>query len=81
LNDIYPASEEPIAGVNSQALCKAIRKTGQRSVEYIAQAEGTIEYLLNTVRPKDTVITLGAGNIYKIGEALLKQLAAREIKK
>ena len=81
LNDIYPASEEPIAGVNSQALCEAIRKTGKRSVEYIAQAEGTIEYLLNTVKPKDTVITLGAGNIYKIGEALLKQLAARGIKK
>jgi UDP-N-acetylmuramate--alanine ligase len=81
LNDIYPASEEPIAGVNSQALCEAIRKTGHPSVEYIAQAEGTIEFLLKTVRPKDTVITLGAGSIYKIGEALLKQLAAREIKK
>ena len=81
LNDIYPASEEPIAGVNSQALCEAIRKTGHRSVEYIAQAEDTIEFLLNTVRPKDIVITLGAGSIYKIGEALLKQLAAKEIKK
>lgn len=81
LNDIYPASEEPIAGVNSQALCEAIRKTGHRRVEYIAQVEGTIEFLLNTVRPKDTVITLGAGSIYKIGEAFLKQLAAREIKK
>jgi UDP-N-acetylmuramate--alanine ligase len=81
LNDIYPASEEPIAGVNSQALCEAIRKTGHPSVEYIAQAEGTIEFLLKTVRPKDTVITLGAGSIYKIGEALLKQLEARDIKK
>jgi len=80
LNDIYPASEEPIVGVNSQALCEAIRKTGNVSVEYIAQAEGTIEFLLKTVRPKDTVITLGAGSIYKIGEALLKQLATREIK-
>ena len=81
LNDIYPASEEPIAGVNSQALCEAIRKTGHLRVEYIAQAEDTIEFLLNTVRPKDTVITLGAGSIYKIGEAFLKQLAARGIKK
>ena len=81
LNDIYPASEEPIAGVNSQVLCEAIRKTGHPSVEYIAQAEGTIEYLLNTVKPKDIVITLGAGSIYKIGEALLAQLAAREVKK
>ena len=81
LNDIYPASEEPIAGVNSQVLAEAIRKAGHRHVEYVAQAEGTIEFLLNTVKPKDTVITLGAGSIYKIGEALLKQLSAREIKK
>ena len=81
LNDIYPASEEPIAGVNSQVLCEAIRKTGHPSVKYIAQPEGTIEYLLNTVKPKDIVITLGAGSIYKIGEALLAQLAAREVKK
>jgi UDP-N-acetylmuramate--alanine ligase len=81
LNDIYPASEEPIAGVNSQVLAEAIRKAGHRHVEYIAQAEGTIEFLLNTVKPKDTVLTLGAGSIYKIGEALLKQLSARETKK
>ena len=50
LNDIYPASEEPIAGVNSQLLAEAIRKAGHRSVEYIAQAEGTIEFLLKTVK-------------------------------
>jgi UDP-N-acetylmuramate-alanine ligase len=59
----------------------AIRKTGQSQVEYIPQAEGTIEYLLKTVKPKDTVLTLGAGSIYKIGEAFLKQLAARETRK
>jgi len=81
INDIYPASEEPIAGVNSQVLAEAIRKAGHRHVEYIAQAEGTVEFLLNTVKPKDTVLTLGAGSIYKIGEALLKQLSARETKK
>ena len=78
LNDIYPASEEPIAGVNSQVLAEAIRKAGHRGVEYIAQAEGTIEFLLKTVKPKDIVMTLGAGSIYKIGEALLVQLAAKE---
>ncbi|MCX5849967.1 MAG: UDP-N-acetylmuramate--L-alanine ligase [Deltaproteobacteria bacterium] len=81
VNDIYPASEEPIAGINSAVLCEAIRKTGQTHVEYIPQAEGTVEYLLKTVKAKDTVATLGAGSIYKIGEAFLKQLAAREAKK
>jgi UDP-N-acetylmuramate--alanine ligase len=80
LNDIYPASEEPIAGVNSAALCAAIQKTGHPRVEYIGKAEDTIEYLLKIVQPNDAVFTLGAGSVYKIGEAFLKQLAAREQK-
>jgi UDP-N-acetylmuramate--alanine ligase len=81
INDIYPASEEPIAGINSAALCEAIRQTGQPHVKYIAQAEGTIKFLLKTVKAKDTVATLGAGSIYKIGEEFLKQLTAGKIKK
>lgn len=80
VNDIYPASEEPIAGINSAALCAAIKATGHPHVEYIANADDTIEYLLKIVRPDDAVFTLGAGSVYKIGEAFLKQLAAREEK-
>ena len=80
LNDIYPASEEPIAGINSAALAEAIKKTGHPHVEYIARPEDTVEYLLKTIKPQDTVLTLGAGSVYKIGETLLKQLAAREAK-
>src|SRR4030043_897996 len=78
LNDIYPASEEPIAGINSAALWAAIKQTGHPQVEYIAKQKETIEFLLGAVKPKDTVITLGAGSIYKIGEEFLKELAQRE---
>lgn len=81
INDIYPASEEPIAGINSAALCEAIRQTGQVHVKYISQAESIIKYLLKTTKAKDTVVTLGAGSIYKIGEIFLKQLRTRKIKK
>lgn len=81
MNDIYPASEEPIAGINSAVLCEAIRKAGKTHVEYIPKTEDIIEYLLKTVQEKDTVATIGAGSIYKIGEAFIKQLVAREEKK
>jgi UDP-N-acetylmuramate--alanine ligase len=81
VNDIYPASEEPIAGIHSAALCEAIRQTGHKHVEYIPDAEATVDYLLKTIREKDTVATIGAGSIYKIGEAFIKQLVAREKKK
>ncbi len=80
LNDIYPASEEPIAGINSAALWAAIKETGHPHVEYIAKPEDTLEYLLKIVQPDDTVITLGAGSVYKIGEVFLKQLAMRKAK-
>lgn len=81
MNDIYPASEEPIAGINSAVLCEAVRKAGKTHVEYIPKTEDIIEYLLKTVQEKDTVATIGAGSIYKIGEAFIKQLVAREEKK
>jgi UDP-N-acetylmuramate--alanine ligase len=61
-------------------LVLAIKKAGHLHVEYIAKPEETIEYLLQIVRPDDAVFTLGAGSVYKIGEAFLKKLAAREAK-
>ncbi len=77
LNDIYPASEAPIPGINSAALWAAIKEGGHPHVEYIAQAQNTIDFLLSAARPGDTVITLGAGSVYKIGEAFLEQMKKR----
>jgi len=78
LNDIYPASEAPIPGINAAALWAAIRESGHPNAEYIGQAQNTLDYLLGTVGPGDTVLTLGAGSVYKIGEALLEALTQGE---
>jgi UDP-N-acetylmuramate--alanine ligase len=80
LNDIYPASEAPIPGINSAALWAAIKEGGHPHVEYIAQAQSTIDFLLANAKPGDTVITLGAGSVYKIGEGLLAELAKKGAK-
>jgi UDP-N-acetylmuramate--alanine ligase len=80
LNDIYPASEAPIPGINSAALWAAIKEGGHPHVEYIAQAQNTIEFLMANARPGDTVITLGAGSVYKIGEAFLAEAAKKGAK-
>lgn len=74
LNDIYPASEAPIPGINSAALWAAIKEGGHPHVEYIGQAHNTLDFLMANTNPGDTVITLGAGSVYKIGEAFLEQL-------
>lgn len=81
LNDIYPASEAPIPGINSAALWAAIKEGGHPRVEYISQAQNTIDFLLSTAEPGDTVLTLGAGSGYKIGEAFLAELKKRETAK
>jgi UDP-N-acetylmuramate--alanine ligase len=77
VNDIYPASEAPIPGINSAALWAAIREGGHPGVEYIGQAQNTVDFLCEIIQPGDTVITLGAGSVYKIGEALLDELSAQ----
>jgi UDP-N-acetylmuramate--alanine ligase len=78
LTDIYAASEKPIPGVTAEALAAAIRKHGQKDVSYIADREAIADHLLTVIRPGDIVLTLGAGNIWQSGEALLAKLQDKE---
>jgi UDP-N-acetylmuramate--alanine ligase len=74
LTDIYGAGEQPIAGATSEALVAAVKKHGQKDVTHVADREQLPEYLANMVQPGDIVLTLGAGNIWQAGEALLNRL-------
>jgi UDP-N-acetylmuramate--alanine ligase len=74
LTDIYAASEQPIKGVTAETLVAAIKKHGQRDVSYVADRETLPEHLAGIYKPGDIVLTLGAGNIWQAGEALLKIL-------
>ncbi len=74
LTDIYPAGEQPIEGVTSEALCSSIKKHGQKDVVYIPDREAVNDHLLHILKAGDIVLTLGAGNIWQTGEALLKRL-------
>jgi UDP-N-acetylmuramate--alanine ligase len=74
VTDIYPAGETPIAGVTAQALAAAIREHGHRDATYAESREAAVERVAKTVRPGDMVITLGAGDVWKVGAALLERL-------
>ena len=71
LTDIYPASEQPISGVTAEKLAMQIRKHGQRDVSHVADRLMLPEHLAGIVKPDDILLTLGAGNIWQAGEALL----------
>ncbi|MGH9825689.1 MAG: glutamate ligase domain-containing protein, partial [Blastocatellia bacterium] len=74
LTDIYPASEDPIEGVTSEALAEQTERFGHRHVEYIGALGNAGGRLKETLRPGDLAITLGAGNVSQISDELWKAL-------
>ncbi|HCC69133.1 MAG TPA: UDP-N-acetylmuramate--L-alanine ligase [Nitrospiraceae bacterium] len=70
LMDIYAAGESPIKGIDSSVLFNGIKNSGC-DVDYIKDIDEILKYLLKTLRPGDTFLTLGAGDVWKIGEELL----------
>ena len=72
--DIYAASEPPIEGITARVLADRIRDFGHRSVQYTGTVGRTVEVVLEQVRDRDVVMTLGAGNVWQVGDALLAKL-------
>lgn len=72
--EIYAASEKPIEGITAEALVERVRQFGHRSVEYVGTQERGVEALLEAAREGDLVLTLGAGNVWQAGDAVLERL-------
>ena len=72
---LYPAGEDPIEGVSAKSVADAITAAGHPACRLV----GDLAEMPAAVRPhlttRDVVITLGAGNITRVGDALLAQLA------
>jgi UDP-N-acetylmuramate--alanine ligase len=77
LLDIYPAGEEPIPGVKSENLYEGIKGHGHKDVTLVSDRKEILEHLLPRLKSGDMVITLGAGDVWKIGETLLEELEKR----
>lgn len=74
ITEIYAASERPIPGVTGAGLVEQIAAHGHHDLHFCPTLDDMIEKLSATVVPGDVVITLGAGNIWQVGEALLDRL-------
>jgi UDP-N-acetylmuramate--alanine ligase len=72
--DIYAAGEEPLAGVSAAALAAGIRDHGHRACVHAADRPAVLAHLRTVVQPGDLVITLGAGNVWQVGEEFLAGL-------
>jgi UDP-N-acetylmuramate--alanine ligase len=62
---VYPAGEQPIAGVDSAALVDGIKARGHRHAAGIAGPDDLARELAGLIRPGDMVVCLGAGDITK----------------
>jgi UDP-N-acetylmuramate--alanine ligase len=70
ITEIYPASESKIEGVSGEVLAEAIKASGHKHVEYARTLDELTEKVISNARPGDTILTLGAGDIYKVAERL-----------
>jgi UDP-N-acetylmuramate--alanine ligase len=72
---IYSAGEDPLPGVAAEQLTEAIAAHGHREVVYQEGPEAAVAFLSGQLQAGDLLLTLGAGDVWKVGERLLEVLA------
>jgi UDP-N-acetylmuramate--alanine ligase len=75
---IYAASEEPIQGVTGQSLCVGIKAHGHKHTVYADGISDAVASLKTILMPGDLLLTLGAGDVWKVGADMLKQLLMQD---
>ncbi|HZJ57568.1 MAG TPA: UDP-N-acetylmuramate--L-alanine ligase [Clostridia bacterium] len=71
VTDIYAAREKAIDGVNSENLAKEIHRRG-KSARYMTSFHEAVDFLSQNARPGDLVLTMGAGDVFKVADGFLK---------
>jgi UDP-N-acetylmuramate--L-alanine ligase/UDP-N-acetylenolpyruvoylglucosamine reductase len=77
LTDIYAASEKPIEGINGRRLHQTVVTSGQSGVVFETDPEMLVVRLFAEARPGDLILTMGAGDVYKVADALVRKLRSR----
>lgn len=68
--DIYGSAREVQGGVSSEELVNLINKYNHNKAEYIPMIDGVIKNLKNKIGAQDVVISMGAGDVWKVASAL-----------
>ena len=73
ISAIYPSREKPIPGVTGKTLVEAIRENGHSSVLSYEDKTALLEYLKSHLTDKHVLLTMGAGDIWKLGSDLVQK--------
>jgi UDP-N-acetylmuramate--alanine ligase len=68
---VYAAGEDPIPGVNAEKLAGLIKKHGHRDASCVPDFPAALRLLHERLQEGDLLLTLGAGDVWKIGEEWL----------
>ncbi len=69
--DIYAAREKDTGLIHARDLAKKLKQNGVNA-KYIENFDAAETNLRHTLQPGDILLTMGAGNIFQVGEYLLK---------
>ncbi len=73
VTDVYGAREHPRPGVSGKLIVDSIlRHSRNKPVVYLPRLGSIVDYLSRTTVPGDLVLTLGAGDIHRVGERFLE---------
>jgi len=73
---VYAAGEQPIAGVDAEALVAGLKRRGHRAAQAIAGADALAAALADDLRAGDMIVCLGAGDITKWAAGLAAGIGA-----
>jgi len=72
--DIFPAGEKPIEGVNSSILRDKVARGGHKNSHHVSGSSQIVKSIKEVIESGDIVLTLGAGNVWKIAEELAEEI-------
>ncbi len=78
LLDVYSAGERPIEGISSATLLEKIKKNGRNNALFVKNKDEAIKHIISNMRKGDLLLTLGAGDVWKIGDEILRRLRSEE---
>ncbi|MGQ9472548.1 MAG: UDP-N-acetylmuramate--L-alanine ligase [Candidatus Caldatribacteriaceae bacterium] len=67
---IYPANEEPIPGISTMLVYQEMRRMGFENVTLVESLEEAVVECQRFLRRNDIIITMGAGDVWKVGARL-----------
>lgn len=74
VTDIYAAREKDVYNVSSEKLEVAMKeKHPDKDISYMSNFEDIAKYVDANIGKNDIIITMGAGDVYKIGQMLRKE--------